>query len=161
METWVLRLQNGPGSGAGARAVVWVRNFLHTLLVKLSCIFVHSHRSLRSLTPQRSTSLRLLRSLAPFTGSLTYSAHSLVGQLKFMNMCSCRKRVQWEQTQFLSSLETHSLFPSQAFGRLRARLGKTPAFGRISINTSIKITTPTEYTCGKRGRNGLIDRQTD
>ena len=122
--------------------------------------FAHTAHSLCS-TPLHSTSLRSLCSLAPFMGLLTHFAHSLVGQLKFMNMCSCRKRVQWEQTQFLSSLETHSLFPSQAFGRLRARLGKTPAFGRISINTSIKITTPTEYTCGKRGRNGLIDRQTD
>ena len=38
--------------------------------------------------PQRSASLRSLRSLAPFTGSLTHSAHSLVGRLKFMKLCS-------------------------------------------------------------------------
>ena len=47
--------------------------------------FVRSHRSLRSLAPQRSASLR---SLAPFTGSLTHFAHSLMGQLKYMNLCS-------------------------------------------------------------------------
>ena len=39
----------------------------------------------RSLAPQRSASLR---SLAPFMGLLTHFAHSLVGQLKFFNMCS-------------------------------------------------------------------------
>ena len=41
--------------------------------------FVRSHRS---LAPQRSASLRSLHLLAPFTGSLTHFAHSLVGQLK-------------------------------------------------------------------------------
>ena len=48
----------------------------------------------------------LLRSLAPFTGSLTHFAHSLMGQLKFLNMCSHCKRVSQEQTRFWSSLET-------------------------------------------------------
>ena len=43
--------------------------------------FVRLLRSFRSLAPQRSASLRWLCSLAPFTGSLTHFAHSLVGQL--------------------------------------------------------------------------------
>ena len=68
--------------------------------------FVRSHRSLRSLAPQRSASLRSLRSLALFTGSLTHFAHSLVGQLKFLNMCSHCYRVSREQTRFWRSLET-------------------------------------------------------
>ena len=68
--------------------------------------FVRSHRSLRSLTPQRSASLRSLRSLASFTGSLTHFAHSLMGQLKFLNTCSHCYRVSREQTRFSSSLET-------------------------------------------------------
>ena len=63
--------------------------------------FVCSHRSLRSLA-----SLRSLHSLAPFTGSLTHFAHSLVGRLKFLNMCSRCYRVSWEQTRFWRSLET-------------------------------------------------------
>ena len=50
--------------------------------------FARLHRPLRSLAPQRSTSLCSLRSLALFTGSLTHFAHSLVRRLKFMNMCS-------------------------------------------------------------------------
>ena len=48
-------------------------------------LFVRSHRSLRSLVPQHSA---LLRSLAPFMGSLTHFAHSFMGQLEFTNMCS-------------------------------------------------------------------------
>ena len=65
--------------------------------------FVRSHRSLRSLTTQRSASLR---SLTPFTGSLTHFAHSLVGQLKFLNVCSRCYRVSREQARFWRSLET-------------------------------------------------------
>ena len=68
--------------------------------------FVRSHCSHRSLTPQCSTVLRSLCSLAPFTGSLTHFAHSLVGQLKFLNMCSHCYRVSREQTRFWRSLET-------------------------------------------------------
>ena len=56
-----------------------------------------------SLALQRSASLR---SLAPFTGSLTHFAHSLVGQLKFLNVCSGCKCVSKEQSVFTSSLET-------------------------------------------------------
>ena len=56
----------------------------------------HSTHSLRS-TPLR---------YAPFTGSLTHFAHSLVRQLKFLNMCSCFDRVAREQTRFWRSLET-------------------------------------------------------
>ena len=52
----------------------------------------------------------LLRSLAPFTGSLTHFAHSLMGQLKFLNMCSHCKRVSQEQTHFWSSLEIRHMF---------------------------------------------------
>ena len=49
-------------------------------------------RLLRSFA-RTAHSAHLLRSallclLTPFTGSLTHSTHSLVGQLKFMNMCS-------------------------------------------------------------------------
>ena len=68
--------------------------------------FVRLHRSLRSLAPQRFASLCSLRSLAPFTGSLTHFAHSLVGPLKFLIMCSRCDRVSQEQTRFWSSLET-------------------------------------------------------
>ena len=68
--------------------------------------FVRSHRSLRSLAPQRFASLRTLCSLAMFTGSLTHFAHSLVGQLKFLNMCSHCYRVLLQQTRFWRSLET-------------------------------------------------------
>ena len=75
--------------------------------------FVRSHRSLRSLAPQRSASLRSLRLLAPFTGSLTHFAHSLVGRLKFLNMCSRCDRVSQKQTRFWRSLETRPLFTSQ------------------------------------------------
>ena len=63
----------------------------------LLATFVRSHRSLHSLAPQR---------YAPFTGSLTHFAHSLVGQLKIVNMCSRCYRVSWVQTRCLSSLET-------------------------------------------------------
>ena len=45
--------------------------------------------SLRLLRSACFASLASLCSLALFTGSLTHFAHSLVGQLKFMNMCSC------------------------------------------------------------------------
>ena len=60
---------------------------------------VCSHHSLRSLAPQ-------LCSLALFTGSLTHFAHSFMGQLKFMNMCSRCNRVSREEMRFSSSLET-------------------------------------------------------
>ena len=71
-------------------------------------MFVRSHRSLRSLAPQRYATLcyaRFACLLAPFMGSLTHFGHSLVGQLKFVNMCSRWKRVSWEQSRFLSSVE--------------------------------------------------------
>ena len=61
-------------------------------------------RSLAPLTPL--TRSAPLRSLAPFIGSLTHFAHSLVGQLKFLNMCSHCYRVSREQTRFWRSLET-------------------------------------------------------
>ena len=78
--------------------------------------FVRSHHSLRSLAPQRSASFRLLRSLAPFMGSLTHFAHSLV--LKFLNMCSRCYRVSREQTRFWSSPETRPLsFLWKSFAR--------------------------------------------
>jgi len=64
-------------------------------------------RSLRSFA-QTAHSAHSLCS-APFTGSLTHFAHSLVGQLKFMNLCSCWNRVQHVETWFLSSLETHPI----------------------------------------------------
>jgi len=41
-----------------------------------------------------------------FTGSITHFTHSLVGQLKFLNMCSHCYRVSREQTRFWRSLET-------------------------------------------------------
>ena len=50
--------------------------------------------------------LCLLRLLAPFMGLLTHFAHSLVGQLKFLKMCSYCHRVSREQTRFWRSLET-------------------------------------------------------
>jgi len=51
-------------------------------------------------------SLWTLCSLALFTGSLTHFAHSLMGQLEFLNMCSHCYRVSREQTRFWRSLET-------------------------------------------------------
>ena len=68
--------------------------------------FIRSHRSLRSLALQRSVSLRWFRSLALFTGSLTHFALSLVGRLKFLNMCSHCYRVSKKETRFWRSLET-------------------------------------------------------
>ena len=46
--------------------------------------FVRSHRSLRSLAPQRSASLHLLRSLAPCTGLLTHFAHIPRGTVEIL-----------------------------------------------------------------------------
>ena len=53
-----------------------------------------------------SAALRFARLLAPFTGSFTHFTHSLVRQLKFMNICSRCKRVQQEETHVWRSLET-------------------------------------------------------
>ena len=69
-------------------------------------MFVRSHRLLHSITPQHSALLHSLCLLATFMGSLTHFAHSLVGQLKILNMCSHCERVSQEQTRFSSSLET-------------------------------------------------------
>ena len=98
--------------------------------------FVRSHHSLHSLhSPalQRSALLCslcytrfacplcfarfacLLCLLALFMGSLTDFAHSLVGQLKILNTCLHCKRVQREQTRFLSSLETRPIFTRSRF----------------------------------------------
>ena len=68
--------------------------------------FICSHPSLRPLALQRSTLLCSLRSLALFKGSLIHFIHSLVGQLKFLNICSHCYRVSREQTRFWRSLET-------------------------------------------------------
>ena len=73
------------------------------LLTPLICSAVHRFATLACLLAC------LLRSLAPFTGSLTHFAHSLMGQLKFLNMCSRCKCVLQEQTRFWSSLETRKL----------------------------------------------------
>ena len=62
--------------------------------------FVRSHRSLCSLALQHSALLHSHCLLAPFTGSLTHFAHSLMGQLKFLNMCSRCYRVSREQMRF-------------------------------------------------------------
>ena len=113
-------------------------------LVSDNCVFKPATRSLatfvRSLAPltplTRYTALRfaVLRSLcllAPFTGSLTHFAHSLVGQLKFLNMCSRCKRVSKEQTRFWRSLETRPLFATvYLMGRysLTASLCGRPVF---------------------------------
>ena len=55
---------------------------------------------IRSAVHRFATLACLLCSLAPFTGSLTHFAHSLMGQLKFLNMCSHCRRVSQEQTRF-------------------------------------------------------------
>ena len=63
----------------------------------------------RSLAPlTRSAALRFapLRSVTPFTGSLTHSAQSLVEQLKFMNLCSRCDLDQREGSRSPLSLET-------------------------------------------------------
>ena len=68
----------------------------------------HSAHSLRNtlLCIAMLASLCLLCSLAPFMGLLTHFVHPLVGQLKFMNMCSRCKRVWLKQKHLLLSLET-------------------------------------------------------
>ena len=59
--------------------------------------------SLAPLTPlTRSAALSLL---TPFTGSLTHFANSLVGQLKFMKICSRWKGVEQKESYLLSSVE--------------------------------------------------------
>ena len=55
--------------------------------------FVCSHRSLRSLAPQRAASLRSLCSLALFMGSLTHFARFFVGWLELMHIDDNKKRV--------------------------------------------------------------------
>ena len=51
--------------------------------------------------------LATLASLAHCVHGLAHSFCSLTrGTVKFMNMCSCCKRVKWEQTRFSSLLET-------------------------------------------------------
>ena len=74
--------------------------------IRLLATFVCSHHSLRLLALQHSTSLRSLRSPTPFMGWLIHFAHSLVVQLKILNMCSRCKRVQQEQTRFWLSVKT-------------------------------------------------------
>ena len=65
--------------------------------------FVRSHRSLCLLAPQ----LAALTSLARSIHRLAHSLRSLpCGTVKFVNMCSRCKCVQWEQTRFGRSLET-------------------------------------------------------
>ena len=64
------------------------------------CSFARTAHSAHSL---RSAPLCYARSVH----GLTHFAPSLVGQLKFLNVCSRCKRVQWEQTRFSSSPETH------------------------------------------------------
>ena len=61
----------------------------------------HSAHLLRS-APQRSAALPSLYLLIHF-------AHTLVRQLKFMNMCSRYDRVSREETRFLFSLETRPM----------------------------------------------------
>ena len=68
------------------------------LLAMLTCSAALCFATLASLCSLRYA--RFARSLAPFTGSLTHFAHSL------LIMCSRCKRIQWEQTRFWSSLET-------------------------------------------------------
>ena len=69
-------------------------------------------RSLAPLTPlTRSAALcfAILVLLAHSVHGLAHShglPHCLMGQLKFLNMCSRYKRVSQEQTRFSSSLET-------------------------------------------------------
>ena len=87
-----------------------------TLLLALYIRSHHSHRSLCSVALQRSAalcsalqrsaSLHSLRLFAPFTGSLTCFAHSLVGQWKFLSMCSRCYRISRVHTRFSFSLET-------------------------------------------------------
>ena len=61
-------------------------------------MFLRSHSSLSSLSPQHSTMLRSLHSMmfAHFTGSLVSSTHSLMGRSNFTNMCTCCKCNQRE-----------------------------------------------------------------
>ena len=56
--------------------------------------------------PQRYALICSLCLLAPFTASLTHFGHSLIGQLKFLNLCSHWNRVLRKEVCLISSLET-------------------------------------------------------
>ena len=79
---------------------------LNMPLGRLLCSFAHTAHSAYLLHSAPLRYARFACLLALFTGSLTHFAHSLVGQLKFLNMCSRCYRVLWVQTRFSSSLET-------------------------------------------------------
>ena len=70
--------------------------------------FVRLHRSLRSLALQRSV----------------HFAHSLVGQLKFLNMCSHCVHISWEETRFWRSLETRPMLDLWSFRVRTTRMTK-------------------------------------
>ena len=74
---------------------------------------VRSHCSLRSLVPQRSSSLPSLRSLASFTGSLTHITHTLDS----WNSRICVNK----SSSFSSSPSSSSLSSSAAVFHLGAR----------------------------------------
>ena len=97
----------------GAFLVKEDRVFNGPLSRLLRSLGVRSHCSLRSLAPRRSASLC---PLAQFTGSL---AHSLVGWLKFLNMCSHCYLVSRKQTRFWRLLETRpfSVQEREVWGR--------------------------------------------
>ena len=62
--------------------------------------FAHTAHLLCSLCFDTLALLRSLCFLTPFTGLLSHFAHSVVGQLKFLNMCPrCKRVVTQEETR--------------------------------------------------------------
>ena len=108
--TWEVKLQmdqsilpSDVGDGTGGTCIDYGRVFSQTIAFLTGHSVARYVRSLTLLTPlthsaalrfatlalfTRSAALRSLHSLAPFLGSLTHFTHSLVGQLKFINICS-------------------------------------------------------------------------
>ena len=89
----------------GGAFLVTDNRVLNGPLSRLLRLFARTAHSAHSLK-KYSASLRSLRSLTSFMGLLNHFAHSVVGQLKFLNMSSHCYRVSREQTRFWYSLET-------------------------------------------------------
>ena len=72
-------------------------------------------------------------------GSLTHFAYSLVGQLNFLNMCSCCERIWREETRFWSSLETHPLSHNWKFTLTHIHFYSLRFIGNFLIMKNIHI----------------------
>ena len=90
----------------------WARFYSQTTVFLTGHSVARYLRSLATLTPLTHYAAICFAPLALLARSihgLAHLAHSLVGQLKFLSMCSCCKRFSQEQTRFWSSLETRPL----------------------------------------------------